>query len=67
MGLLKNGRVVENDDTKVKIKHVNNLSNKRIVSLKSYADGNEFIGMILKFEDGTEKKLFSDKAIEEFN
>ena len=60
MGLLKNGRVVENDDTKVKIKHVNNLSNKRIVSVKSYTGENYFVGMILKFEDGTDEKLFSD-------
>ena len=60
MGLLKNGRVVENDDTKVKIKHVNNLSNKRIVSVKSYEGDNMFFGMILKFEDGTEERLMSD-------
>ena len=60
MGAFKNGNLIENKDLEVKIKNVNNLTNKRIVSVKSYAENNKFFGMNLKFEDGTEKKLMSD-------
>ena len=35
--------------------------------MKSYTNVFKFFGMILKFEDGTDEKLFSDPILEDFN